>query len=325
MSEAQNFQYSGDKACRLDRVLLEYFESSVSSIKITRSQLKNLIESGSVSVNKKLVTKAGALVQPLANIEIELSSLHSSDLLPYEFKLDVVYEDQNLIVINKPQGISMHPGAGERSRTIANALISYLGKSASLLPERAGVVHRLDKDTTGLVVLAKDAATLAALSKQFSLRTVKRRYKALVLSTPRSKREVNIRDSGVVDAPIGRDPVKRIKMKIDGLASRKALTEWQVIERMQYASYLNITLKTGRTHQIRVHMASLKSPVIGDLTYGDMSALPSKLKLAADSFGRQALHADTLGFLHPISEKELVFERAIPQDFEDLLVKFRAV
>jgi 23S rRNA pseudouridine1911/1915/1917 synthase len=186
-------------------------------------------------------------------------------------------------------------------------------------------VHRLDKDTTGVVVVAKNVGVHAALAAQFSERSVDRQYVALALSKPRKPSFDGI-DEGSIDAPIGRDQRDRRKMAVVTTESgKRAITNWRVIERMEYAVLLSLKLGTGRTHQIRVHLAAKGSPVLGDRTYGDHRILPRELARAAVEFGRQALHAATLGFTHPVTSKRLHFEAAAPADFEQLVERFRSV
>jgi 23S rRNA pseudouridine1911/1915/1917 synthase len=255
-------------------------------------------------------------------IEAKSSHLEASD-----FPLDIMYQDDDVVVINKPAGLSMHPGAGNRSNTLANALVGHLVKGAEFeqLPERPGIVHRLDKDTTGVVVVARNVAAHTHLSEQFRTRSVSRAYKALVLRTPRARRLLDQSDSGTVDLNLDRDPFHRTRMAIVDEGGRRAVSHWHVLERMDYGALLDIKLETGRTHQIRVHMAAIQSPVIGDKVYGDFSALPAKLKTLADKFGRQALHAYRLEFDHPVSTKRLSFVSELPTDFEELIAAYRSL
>jgi 23S rRNA pseudouridine1911/1915/1917 synthase len=188
--------------------------------------------------------------------------------------------------------------------------------------DRPGIVHRLDKDTTGVVVVAKSTPVHAALSKQFADRTTERSYRALVYTTPRAKRVVQLQDHGEIAKPIGRHPTQRTLMTISE-KGKPAVTQWRVVERFAYGTVVECRLQTGRTHQIRVHMDSIGCPVIGDATYGDFSNLPSQLREAAERFGRQALHAATLAFRHPISGEQLSFSAELPADFQSLLEFFR--
>lgn len=290
----------------------------------TRSQVQSLIKSGLVKVNSKTITKPSYLVAPGDSVECVLERKKKEPFLSYDFPLDIIYEDADLLVINKPAGLTMHPGVGTGSKTLANAVSAKLGngfgeESGSFRP---GIVHRLDKDTTGLVVVARTPEIHAALSKQFADRTVGREYQALVFVTPRSSRIVRTQDSGVICSPIARDPRSRTKMAIVE-NGRRAVTNWKVLERMSYGALLSVKLETGRTHQIRVHMASIMSPVIGDRTYGDFSALPKQLQDHAKNFGRQALHAGFLAFSHPHRKERLEFSVSPPSDMAELINVFR--
>jgi 23S rRNA pseudouridine1911/1915/1917 synthase len=294
----------------------------------SRSQIKAWIERGGVTVSGRMVTKAGTLLSVGDVVEVMAPAAAPVGLPPLELPLDIVYEDTSLIVLNKPAGLTMHPGAGNREHTLVNALIAHFRGGAA--PElfsteasgRPGIVHRLDRDTTGLVVVAKTTAALHALSRQFAARTVGRSYCALVLSTPRGLRAVNTADAGTIDRPIGRHPTKRTLMAI-AAQGRRAVTHWRALERFAYGTLLEARLETGRTHQIRVHLESIGCPVIGDQTYGDFSALPPSLRRAAERFGRQALHAQTLEFDHPVTRARLSFSGPPPSDFMALLEAFR--
>ena len=316
---------------RLDKMILQLTTDGPLR-GFSRSQIQMMIDAGAVTVNGKVEKRPGAPIKAGQTIVITPPAPEPTHLTAYEFPLPIVFEDQSLIVLNKPPGISMHPGAGDTSRTILNALVAHLGASAELFQDaprdrfgntRPGIVHRLDKDTTGLVVIAKNVVTHHALTKQFSGRTVGRAYTALSLSSPRGSRVTDLGSEGEINAALGRDTKDRKKMAVtsDG---KPATTGWKVIERLPYANLLELRLKTGRTHQIRVHLASVGAPVIGDLTYGDTSLLPPKLKQAAAIYGRQALHAHELAFDHPVSGERLSFSAPIPADLETLISTFRA-
>lgn len=307
---------------RLDRVIVAQLSSE---LRCSRSQVEKWIEEGRVEVNGKIVTKPSYRVESGDVIVVRSVEERPTELSPYNFDLSILYEDRDLIVINKPAGISMHPGAGNRAATLANAVVHHVGQAQLSVGEadRPGIVHRLDKDTTGVVVVAKSTPIHAALSRQFAERSIGRSYRALVFTTPRAKRAVQQAEQGEVSAPIGRHPTQRKMMTISE-KGKPSVTEWRVIERFAYGTLVECRLRTGRTHQIRVHMASIGSPVIGDKTYGDFSNLPPKLRDAADAFGRQALHAATLEFTHPRSDKRISFSAPLPNDFERLIELFRA-
>jgi 23S rRNA pseudouridine1911/1915/1917 synthase len=309
-------------ADRLDKIILAELAERLHA---SRSQVAKWIEKGSVEVNGERELRPGAKVQPGSTISLSVPPPDPTHLTPYDYSLEILFEDEHLMVINKPFGLSMHPGAGNRVTTLANAVVAHVGANQRKVGEedRPGIVHRLDKDTTGVVVVAKSVAALTGLSKQFNDRTIKREYLSLVFTTPRAKRAVQLQDSGEVDAPIGRHPTERTKMAVSP-EGRSAVTKWRVVERFSYGTLLANTLQTGRTHQIRVHMDSIGSPVIGDTVYGDFSGLPKNLKEAADRFGRQALHAATLGFFHPLLGTFQEFSAPLPNDMESLVLLFRS-
>jgi 23S rRNA pseudouridine1911/1915/1917 synthase len=320
MRSPHQIAYQGEPA-RLDKVLVSELESVQ---ECSRSQVERWIEQGLVTVNARVIKKSSWKVSAGDIIELQALIDTPSALSPFQFKLDILFEDSELLVINKPAGLSVHPGAGNRDQTLANAVVHHVGQSQLAVgqSDRPGIVHRLDKDTTGALVIAKSTATHAALARQFADRTIERAYRALVFTTPRARRPVQVSDEGEISAPIGRHPTKRTLMAIVE-HGKPAVTHWRLVERFSHATLLECRLKTGRTHQIRVHLHSLGCPVIGDKTYGDFTNLPPKLRDAADKFGRQALHAYTLGFEHPVSKKRLLFTAPVPDDFEALVGRFR--
>ncbi len=317
--------YSHDSSERLDKILTEYFAESPDLESLSRSQIKKIIVSGLVQVNGNAPSKAGMLIEGGDEIVIEEIRTSSDPLAAYSFELDIVFEDDVLLVVNKPAGLTVHPGAGNIDKTLVNALVARYERFQSAFEGsfRPGIVHRLDRDTTGLLVVAKNATAHHALASQFAARTVKRSYLALVYSTPRGRREIDTQDSGVIQAPLSRDPHNKLRMGVvEG--GKAAETHWRVVSRMNHAVLLHVELKTGRTHQIRVHMNSIGSPLIGDPLYGDTSNLPFALREQEARFGRQALHAGSIGFVHPITGEEKYFEQDPPNDFQDLLSAFKA-
>jgi len=310
---------------RLDRIITEWMFKEHGALALSRSQIQRLITSGKVAVNGVAVSKGSLQVKNGDTVAIVGELKTESGLEGDALDLEIMFEDQYLIVVNKPAGIAMHPGAGLKRGTLANALVAHIGEAQADVgvQDRPGIVHRLDKDTTGIVVVAKSTPVLAALSKQFSDRTVKRTYRALVYLTPRSKSVVRNAEEGIVQAAIGRHPTNRVKMAIRDSGGRAATTTWRVAERMLHGAVLELKLGTGRTHQIRVHMDSVGAPIVGDTVYGDWSGLPNQLRKAAERFGRQALHAETLGFIHPITGAALEFAAPVPKDFEGLIAAFR--
>ncbi|MGI6524185.1 MAG: RluA family pseudouridine synthase [Bdellovibrionota bacterium] len=307
---------------RLDLALLDYFSDETELSSLSRSQLKNWIEAGRVTLDQKKVLKAGTILKDNQVVTINVPVMNLSEPKPLAIPLDILYEDDDLLAINKQAGLSMHPGAGPQVPTLLNGLCHYF--QGRHLPPRSGIVHRLDKDTTGVVLVAKNVEMQTALVALFAERRIKKTYAALVFTTPRAKRPVQIEDSGEVITRMGRHPKNWRKMAVLPDGGKEAITSWQRLESLAYATLLDVVLKTGRTHQIRVHMDYLNSPLIGDRLYGDTSGLPLELKRAADRFGRQALHAKKVEFEHPLTHKPLLIEAQLPTDFEDLLTTFRS-
>lgn len=314
------FEYVGQPE-RLDKVLAGELSGSRG---FSRSQVARWIEEGRVRVGGVPATKPAFKVEHGCVVEVECPQESPTTLTPHALPLEILFEDKHLLVVNKPSGLSMHPGAGNAAHTLANAVVAHVGgKQAGVgSPDRPGIVHRLDKDTTGVVVVAKSTPVLAALSRQFAERSIDRRYAALVFTTPRAKRIVQLNDEGEVNAPIGRHPTDRKRMAVTE-SGRSAVTRWTVVERFPYGTLIECALQTGRTHQIRVHMNHIGSPIVGDRAYGDFSGLPARLQQAAASFGRQALHAATLAFTHPVTGERLSFRAPLPEDFGELLALFR--
>lgn len=318
-------EFSGQ---RLDRVIAAHPKTR--QFGFSRAQIKQLIEASLVSVNTKVLVRGSALVSEGDNIRCRLPK-QANELQGYQFTLKICFEDDSLIVIDKPAALTVHPGANTGHQTLLNALISHYQKGGKKLPpifdsvstSRGGIVHRIDKDTSGLLVVAKTLPALQGLAKQFAERSIGRHYHALVFSTPRGRRDISDKDSGSIDLPIGRDPKRRVAMGIGGVGQRQARTHWRVVERFPYGTLLELRLESGRTHQIRVHMNAIGCPVIGDKTYGDFSGLPMPLARANSAFGRQALHARFLEFDHPISGESLPFESQLPEDMAVLIETFR--
>ena len=326
MSALRRVEFTALQPARLDKALLERLSGLAEFPGITRSHIKNWIEAGRVQVGGLEVRKAGAALKSGDRVALCVEPEGEAGLRPYALQLKILYEDPHLIVVDKPSGLSMHPGAGNRTETLANALIGHFEKSQLELmdAQRPGIVHRLDKDTTGVVVAAKTAAAHQALAEQFKRRAVERSYWALVFSTPRASRPVNLQSEGRIETQIGRHPRRRTEMAVCLEGGRRAVTRWRKIEELGYACLLELRLETGRTHQIRVHMSHIGCPVIGDPVYGNPSALPGSLADAARKFGRQALHARSLGFVHPASGERLCFASELPQDFAELMRRFRS-
>ena len=292
---------------RLDRWLAELLPD------LSRSRIQHLIAGQHVTVNGA-ATKASHRLHGGETIEIDVPPLPPDDLLPEPIALTVLYEDEHVLVLDKPAGMVVHPGAGNATGTLAAAALAHAPAIAGVGgPRRPGIVHRLDKDTSGVLVMAKTRAAYEALTAQLVERSVTRRYVAVVHG------RVGL-TAGVIDAPMGRDPNHRQRMAVRPAGKgKRAVTHYRVLERFPHFTYLELKLETGRTHQIRVHMASLGHPVVGDRTYGRSHG---KQPIASEGL---ALHAVTLAFLHPISQKRLEFTAAFPLRLERLLSQLRTM
>jgi 23S rRNA pseudouridine1911/1915/1917 synthase len=294
---------------RLDQALAALFPG------YSRTRLKAWIEAGEVRVD-------GAVLRPrdrLAGGETVLVDAQLQDevpVVPQPIGLEIVHEDPALLVVNKPAGLVVHPGAGNPDRTLQNALLAH-DPALSTLP-RAGIVHRLDKDTSGLLVVARRLETHAALVRMLEAREVHREYEAVCYGV--------MTGGGTVDEPIGRHPVDRLRMSVRE-GGRESVTHYRVIARFRAHTHVRVILETGRTHQIRVHLAHVGYPIVGDATYGRRLAMPKgatpRLEAALRGFRRQALHAARLSFPHPRTGKPCAFEAPLPADMRELLVALR--
>ncbi|MBQ8742281.1 MAG: RluA family pseudouridine synthase [Clostridia bacterium] len=279
---------------------------------LTRSAIQKLIEKGNVRVND-LPSKKSYRIEASDVIEIELPEPEEISVTAEDIALDIVYEDSDLIVVNKPKGMVVHPAPGNYSGTLVNALMFHCKDSLSGINGeiRPGIVHRIDKDTSGLLVIAKNDAAHNSLAYQIKEHSCERTYEAIVVGNIKE-------DEGTVDAPIARHPTDRKKMAIVA-GGRSARTHWQVINRYEGYTHLRLRLETGRTHQIRVHMASIGHPVFCDGVYGGLHTKTEILN--ASKINGQCLHARTLGFAHPKSGERMVFESELPEYFSALLGK----
>lgn len=273
----------------------------------TRSSVQRFFEKGFISVNGKTAVKNYRLKAGDA-IEVSLPEPEPSEVLPENIPLDIVYEDDSLLVVNKPKGMVVHPAAGNAAGTLVNALLYHCGGSLSGIGGviRPGIVHRIDKDTSGLLIVAKTDAAHRGLSEQIKAHSFTRRYHAVLYG--RLKNE-----SGTVDAPIGRHPAERKKMCVTDKDSRAAVTHYKVCEYLDGFTHVILELETGRTHQIRVHMAYLGHPVAGDAVYGPK-------KVITELVG-QCLHARTIGFIHPANGEYMEFTSDLPDYFTRFLQK----
>jgi 23S rRNA pseudouridine1911/1915/1917 synthase len=274
----------------------------------SRTFIQKLISEGLVTVNDNKI-KSNYRLKLNDKIVIIIPEPEKIEVKAEKIALDVIYEDSDIIVINKPKNMVVHPAVGNYSGTLVNALMEHCGESLSDISGviRPGIVHRLDKDTTGVLVVAKNNTSHKKLSDALKERSVKRIYVALVYG-------VIHEESGKIDAAIGRHPVNRKKMAVVSRLGRRAVTYFKVLERFKDTTYVQLTLETGRTHQIRVHMSYIGHPVIGDTVYG------GKQKYKADS---QMLHAKILGFVHPASNEYMEFEADIPAGFKNLSEQLR--
>lgn len=295
---------------RLDQVLADLFPE------YSRSKLKTWIQGGNVSVNGQVITvprhkmQMDEVVTVSAEIEVQVTSQ------PQDIALNIVYEDEHILVINKPADLVVHPGAGNPSGTVLNALLNHV-PDIDKVP-RAGIVHRLDKDTTGLMVVAKTLPAQTHLVDQLQTRVMSREYEAVAMGTMVA--------GGVVDEPIGRHATKRTHMAVRE-NGKPAVTHFRVIEKFRAYTHLRLKLETGRTHQIRVHMAHIKHPLLGDPTYSGRPRLP---KGASEDFintlrgfQRQALHAAQLSLYHPETEEWMTWQAPLPEDMQSLIKAIR--
>jgi len=307
-----------DAGVRIDRWLATQCSD------LSRSRIQALIADGQVKVGGAVIERSALELRPDDQIEIIIPHAAPAVPLAQAIDLDVVFEDEHLIVVNKAAGMVVHPGAGNPDKTLVNALLAHCGDSLKGIGGvlRPGIVHRIDKNTSGLLVAAKTDAAHAGLAEQLAAHTMQRVYDAIVWGKPKPP-------SGTIRGFIGRSPNNRKKMALLKSGGRDSQTTFKTVEAFhREAAYIECQLKTGRTHQIRVHMASIAHPLIGDPTYGTAPAKylkaldPAAAKTAKD-FPRQALHARSLGFVHPVTEDELHFERDMPEDMAALLDALR--
>lgn len=295
---------AADKGIRIDCYLSDCLDD------ISRTYLQKLIKDGHVEVNGKPVktsykTEEGDLIQ------IEIPEAVEPEILPQEMELDVIYEDSDIILINKPKGMVVHPAAGHLDGTLVNGLMAHCKEDLSGINGvmRPGIVHRIDMDTTGVLIVCKNDAAHSSIAEQLKAHSITRKYYAVVHGVIRE-------EDGIVNAPIGRHPTDRKKMSINRQNGREAVTHYHVLERFRQFTLIECRLETGRTHQIRVHMASLNHPLLGDMVYG-----PSKCPYP-DLQG-QTLHAGILGIIHPRTEAYVEFTAPLPEYFNQLLDRLR--
>ena len=274
---------------------------------LARSAAQRLLEEGAVTRNGQPVKKNYKAAEGDV-LAVALPDPEPAEAVPQDIPLDVVYEDDDVIVVNKPVGLVVHPAAGHPDGTLVNALLYHCGKSLSGINGalRPGIVHRIDRDTSGLIIAAKNDAAHQALAAQLADHSLYREYEAVCVGVLRE-------DAGTVDAPIGRNPADRKKMAVDRKSGRPAVTHWSVLARYPGHTHIRCRLETGRTHQIRVHLASMGHPLLGDTVYGAKRPVPG--------LAGQCLHARRLSFVHPRTGERLTLECPLPPWFEEVLTK----
>lgn len=301
---SQEFIVAPEEAgVRIDRYLSDQCQD------ISRSYLQKLLKEQSVLVEEKPV-KTNYKVNAGDRISLTLPKIREPEIMPEEIPLDIVYEDKDIILINKPKGMVVHPAAGHYSGTLVNGLMSHCRNELSGINGvmRPGIVHRIDMDTTGVLIVCKNDMAHNSISEQLKEHSITRKYAAIVHGVLKE-------DEGTINAPIGRHPVDRKKMSINEKNGREAVTHYRVLERYRQFTYIECQLETGRTHQIRVHMASIGHPLLGDSVYG-----PTKCPFRLTG---QTLHAGVLGIIHPRTGEYIEFTAPLPDYFEELLRKLR--
>jgi 23S rRNA pseudouridine1911/1915/1917 synthase len=296
---------------RLDKFL------ALKDLGLSRSQIQHLIHNGHIKVRGRSGTSSSLKVQAGDGIDIHIPALRPLSVEPVPIPLAIVYEDSHLLVLEKPAGLVVHPGAGEEDHTLVHGLLHHCRDLSGIGGYlRPGIVHRLDKNTSGLMVVAKDDEAHRGLTEQFKAGKIDKTYLALVRGRLRDR-------SGRLNSAIGRHPVNRKKMSTRSRNGRSAITEWQVVEEFRGASLLSLKICTGRTHQIRVHMSSLGHPVLGDSLYGG----PTEFRIghAVIQIRRQMLHAACLRFTHPITGEKMKWESKLPEDMASVLERLRSL
>ena len=293
-------EYSGE---RVDRFLSNDLEN------LSRSYIQKLLKDGNIIVNGKAV-KANYKVNLGDNIQVRIPAPEIPDILPEDIPLDILYEDDDILVVNKPKGMVVHPAPGHYSHTLVNAVMFHCKECLSGINGvmRPGIVHRIEMDTTGSLLICKNDRTHQILAEELKEHTITRRYHAIIYGNLKA-------DTGTVNAPIGRHPTDRKKMSTKAPHGRTAVTHYKVLERFGDYTYIECELETGRTHQIRVHMASIGHPILGDKVYGPAKC-PFKLQ-------GQTLHAKILGITHPTTGEYMEFDAPLPEYFTDLLERLR--
>ena len=311
------FAKDSDKNSRLDKFLTKKLKT------FTRSQIKRVIVSKGVKINKKVVLSASQKIKDGNQIEIFVNQKINENIKPKKMNIDIIYEDKDIIMVNKPSGLTVHPGAGNKENTLANGLMHVYKKNLSNLngPFRPGIVHRIDKETSGLLVVAKNNFSHAKLSEQFSNHTVKRKYVALVWGVIRPLK-------GKISTLLSRSKKNRQLMSVSTISGKRAVTNYKTLKVFNYKnvpkiSLIECILETGRTHQIRVHFSYKGNPLLGDEKYGrkklQFRKIDKSFEKILTKLNRQALHAKSLGFVHPKKNTFVAFDSKLPKDFKKML------
>ena len=302
MSDAMLEEYTVEESqsgMRLDKFLTEIYPDQ------TRSFLQKLVKSGEIKVNGKPVIKAGFVVEGGDQVSASIPTPQAVEIEAENIPLDILYEDADVLIVNKPKGMVVHPSAGHYSGTLVNAIMYHCADSLSGINGeiRPGIVHRIDMDTTGALIICKNDAAHVDIAEQIKEHTVTRRYRVVK------------EDEGTIEGAIGRHPTQRKKMAINEKNGKPAITHYKVLQRFAKYTYMEFRLETGRTHQIRVHMASIGHPLLGDELYGNPK------NLAMKGLQGQTLHAMVIGFVHPTTHEYMEFEAPLPEYFQNLLQK----
>ncbi len=308
---------------RLDSCVLNELPQYDLGTTVSRTKLAEHIEREGVLLNGVVTYKPGTKIKAGDSIELTLvPATPQYTPAAYDLPLSLLYEDASIVVVNKPAGLTVHPGAGNPDKTLLNALVSYYKQQQLDVPlQRCGIVHRLDKDTSGVLIVAKSDAAHALLQRQFAERRTKKEYRALVYLPEKGAHQFRQNDEGIIEAPLARSRVNRLKMSVQE-EGKEAVTHWTVLERFRLAALLSLDIKTGRTHQIRAHMEHLRSGIIGDTLYNHWVRLPAALQREVESCQRLALHAYKLTIVHPQSQQEMTFTAPLPDDFLQLSALF---
>lgn len=291
---------------RLDKFLASIYREQ------SRTFFQKLIKSGNVLINEREILKAGTTVEFGDIVTVFLPKQQSVEIAAENIPLDILYEDEDVLIVNKPKGMVVHPSAGHYSGTLVNAIMYHCADSLSGINGeiRPGIVHRIDMDTTGALIVCKNDFSHVNIAEQIKEHSVTRKYRGIVCGVVKD-------DSGTIRGAIGRHPTQRKKMAINEKNGKPAVTHYKVLERFDQYTYMEFQLETGRTHQIRVHMASIQHPLLGDEVYGNPKSCTIK------GLTGQTLHAMTIGFIHPRTQMYMEFSAPLPEYFLQLLIKFR--